>query len=178
MSRRESDGPKKMRPVTGAGVGHSRTKIEDLSIEELCKRVNIQTNLLELQSEDEEKVRSALSTLSAVTRYTDRKDALYVLIGYYQTEIRTIDEIVNFFHGTRAAFSTDLSMMILKDLVRFKDLGSKQRIFVDDFLSHLGIVLAHSNGDRKNEIRTLIENSAWGDNKLKRKFLETLSSEF
>lgn len=176
MSRRESDGPKKMGPVTGAGVGHSRTKIEDFSIEELCKRVNIQTNLFDLQSEDEEKVKSALSTLSAVTRYTDRKDALYALIGYYQTEVRTIDEMMSFFHGTKAAFSTDLSMMILKDLAKLKDLGSKQRIFADDFLSHLGIVLARSNGDRKNEMRTLIENSAWGD-KLKRKFLEALSFE-
>lgn len=172
MSRTKSHGPKRIQLITGSGGGRSRAKIVDLSIEELCKRVNIQSNILDLQSKDEGKVKSALDTLSLITKVTDRKDALYVLVGYYATEVRTINEIVNFFHGTRTAFSIDLSMMILNDLAKIKDI-SRQRTFVSDFLGHLGMLFRDSNDDRKNEIRTLIENSAWGD-KLKRKFIDTL----
>lgn len=172
MNHTKSHGPKRIQPVTGGGVGRSRAKIEDLSIEELCKRVNIQSNILDLQSKDEGKVKSALNTLSSITRLTDRKDALYVLVGYYRTEIRTIDEIVNFFHSTEMAFSIDLSMMVLKDLSKFKDI-SRQRIFVHEFLRHLSSLFKDIDDDRRNEIRTLIENSAWGD-KLKRKFIDTL----
>jgi hypothetical protein len=63
-------------------------------------------------------------------------------------------------------------MMILNDLIRLKDL-SRRRIFVHDFSSHLSSVFTHTGDDRKKEIRTLIENSAWGD-KLKREFLDNL----
>ena len=127
MSYTNSHGPKRIQPGTGSGEAPSRAKIEDLSIEEICKRVNIQSNILDLQSEDKGKVKSALNTLSSITRFTDRKDALYVLVGYYRTEIGTIDEIIDFFHSTEMAFSIDLSMMILNDLVKFKDLGSRRR---------------------------------------------------
>jgi len=172
MSRRDPRDPKSTQPNTGSGGSHFRTKIEDLTIEEICKRINIQSNILDLQSEDKGKVESALNTLSSVTRFTDRKDALYVLVGYYRTEIRTIDEIVDLFYGTSTAFSIDLSMMILKDLVKFKDI-SRQRIFVSEFLRHLSLLFRDIDDDRSNEIRTSIENSAWGD-KLKRKFLDSL----
>ncbi len=173
MSHRKSYDPKRIQPVTGSDGGRSRAKIEDLSIEEICKRINIQSNILDLQSKDKGKVKSALNTLSTVTKHTDRKDALYVLVGYYKTEIGTIDEIIDFFYSTEMEFSIDLSMMVLNDLVKFKDLGSTRRIFVHDLLRHLSLFSRHINDDRKNEIRTLIENSAWGD-KLKRKFLDSL----
>ncbi|MBI2859009.1 MAG: hypothetical protein HYX90_08020 [Chloroflexi bacterium] len=150
----------------------SHIRAEDLSIETLCKRMNIQSNLLDLQSKDKEKVTSALKTLSMVMRHTDRKDARYALVGYYKSEVQTIDEIIDFFKSTEMAGSIDLSMMMLKDLVTFKDLGSR-RLFTHDLLHHLNYFTKRIDDDGKSEIRTLIENSAWGD-KLKRKFLGSL----
>ncbi len=171
MSHAKSHISEAGQPVTRHG-SRSRIKIEDLSIEELCRQVNIQSNLFDLQTKDKGKVKSALNTLCTITKHTDRKDALYVLVGYYKTEVRTIDEIIDFFYSTEMAFSVDLSMMVLSDLVKFKDLGSR-RIFVHDLLSHLSLFRRHINDERKNEIRTLIQNSAWGD-KTKRKFLDSL----
>jgi len=148
--------------------------IEHLSPEELCKLTDIQPHLVALQSKDREKIKSALGTLSTITRLTDRKDALDAMVGYYRTDARTIDEIVDFFHDTGSvASSIDLFVMVLKDLVKFKDLGSRRRLFTHDFLSDLNVVLRHSDITRKSEVRTLIENSAWGE-KLKRKFIDAL----
>ena len=132
MSHTNLDDHKKIQPVTKSGRRPSRTGIENLTIEEIFKRVNIQSNLLDLQSKDEGKVKSALNTLSSITRHTNRKDALYVLVGYYRTEISTPDEIIDFFKGTEVAYSVDLTMMVLSDFVKFKDI-SKQRIFVTVF---------------------------------------------
>lgn len=109
--------------------------IEHLSPEELCKLTDIQPHRVALQSKDREKIKSALGTLSTITGLTDRKDALDALVGYYRTDVRTIDEIVDFFHDTgSAASSIDLFVMVLKDLVKFKDLGSRRRLFTHDFL--------------------------------------------
>lgn len=150
----------------------SHIRAEDLSIETICKRMNIQSNLLDLQSKDKEKVTSALKTLSMVTRHIDRKDALYALVGYYKSEVQTIDEIIDFFNATKMADSFDLATMVLKDLATFRDLGSR-RLFTHDFLRHLDYFTGRIDDDRKSEIRTLIENSVWGE-KLKRKFLDSL----
>ncbi|MBT9159607.1 MAG: hypothetical protein AAGB97_08995 [Dehalococcoidia bacterium] len=158
--------------ATRTGEGFFGINIKDLSVEEICERANIQSNILDLQSKDSEEVKSALNTLSSITRFTDRKDALYVLVGYYKLEIRTLDEIIDFFRGTRMALSIDLSMIILNDLIKRKDI-SRRRIFLDDFLQQLRSVFIDTADDEKEEMRTLIENSAWGD-KLKRKFLDNL----
>lgn len=176
MKHTNPNDPKKIRPVTQSGGDQFRTKIGDLPIEEIFKRVNIQSNILDLQSKDKENVKSALNTLSSITRLTNRKDALYVLVGYYKLEARTIDEIISFFYSTEMAYSVDLAMMVLKDLVKSKDI-SKQRIFVNDFLRHLSVLfLSYLDDERKNEVRKLIEDSIWGY-KLKRKFLDNLFHE-
>jgi hypothetical protein len=70
------------------------------------------------------------------------------------------------------AFPIDLSMMVLRDLAKFKDI-SRQRTFVYEFLRHLTSLFRDIDDDRRNEIRTSIENSARGD-KLKRRFIDTL----
>lgn len=169
MNHRESG---RTSPVGGSGRGHSGIRIEDVSIEEIFQRANIQLSLLDLQSEDRGKVKSALNTLSSITRFTDRKDALYVLVGYYRTEAKTVEQIAEFFHNTQSALSVDLTLMILEDLTKSKEM-SRRRIFADEFLQHLSLVSRRTGHNRRNEIRTLVESSAWGD-KLKRKYIDTL----
>jgi hypothetical protein len=146
--------------------------LEKMSLEEISKLVNIQASLLDLQSKDKEKVKSALNALSIVVRLGGRKDALYVLGGYYRIEIKSLDNIIYFFEGTRMAYSQDLSMMILNDVVKIKEMA-RRVLFARDFVTHLSLVLIDSNEDKKREIRSLIQDSVWGD-KLKRKFLDKL----
>lgn len=167
-----SPASKKRRQATRTGKDYAYINIKNLSLEELYEQADIQSKVLDLQSKDEGKVKSALRILSSITRFTDRRDALYVLVGYYKLEIRTIDEIIDFFHVIRMALPIDLAMMILNDLIKLKDI-SRRRSFVDDFLRHLSMVLIDTSDDRQEEIRTLIENSVWGD-KMKRKFIDNL----
>ena len=67
--------------------------IKDLTVEEICRRINIQANLNDLQSKSMEKRNSALTTLVTITQLTKSRDALYALCGYYILEIKSIDDI-------------------------------------------------------------------------------------
>ncbi len=82
--------------------------IEDLSVEEICRRVNIQTNLIDLQSRNKKKVRSAITSLAAIIKLTGRKDALYALYGYYILEVENIDDIEIFFDAVSNLESLEL----------------------------------------------------------------------
>ena len=54
--------------------------MEDLTVEEICRRINIQTNLKDLQSKNKKKINSALTTLATITKLTKRRDALYAFV--------------------------------------------------------------------------------------------------
>ena len=143
--------------------------IEKLSLEEISQRINIQSNLIALQSTNREKVKSALTSLAAVTRLANRKDSLYALVGYYLLEVHTLEEIEVFFYATKSLGSTDLAYFILRDLVQKKD-ASKRRIFMNDLSKHIAWILRSAGSDTKEKFRTLFESGQWGE-KLKWKFL-------
>ena len=143
--------------------------MEDLTVEEICRRINIQANLNDLQSKDKKKIRSALTTLATITQLTKRKDALYALCGYYLLEIENMDEIEFFLDATRNLYSIELSKLILKDISKDRNIF-RRRIFIDDFLRNLSTSVIKADERDRNEIKLLIENSVWGE-KLKRKFL-------
>ncbi len=82
--------------------------MEDLTVEEICRRINIQANLNDLQSKNQEKRNSALTTLATITQLTERKDALYALCGYYILEIESTDDIELFFDAIRNLDSIQL----------------------------------------------------------------------
>jgi len=82
--------------------------MEDLTVEEICRRINIQANLNDLQSKNKEKRKSALTTLATITQLTKRRDALYALCGYYILEIESIDGIELFFDAIRSLDSIQL----------------------------------------------------------------------
>ena len=149
--------------------------IEDLSVEEICKRINIQTNLIDLQSKNEKKRISALTTLATITKLTKRRDALYALCGYYLLEIENIDDIELFFDAIRNLDSIELLKLILKDISEDRNIF-RRRVFIDDFLRKLSTSVIKADEKDRNEIILLIENSVWGE-KLKRKFLYHLDIE-
>jgi hypothetical protein len=83
--------------------------MEDLTVEEICKKINIQANLIDLQSKNKKRINSALTTLATITSLTKRRDALYALCGYYLLEIEHIDEIEFFFDAIRNLDSMNLA---------------------------------------------------------------------
>ena len=149
--------------------------IKDLSVEEICRRVSIQKNLIDLQSRNKTKARSAITSLAAIIKLGGRKDALYALCGYYILEVEHIDDIELFFGAIRNIESLELLKLILKDITKYKNIF-RRRLFIEDFLRRLSSSMLKSDAKFKNEIKLLIENSVWGE-KLKRKFLYHLDIE-
>ena len=149
--------------------------IKDLTIEEICRRINIQANLNDLQSKSIEKRNSAITTLVTITHLTKRRDALYALCGYYILEIECIDDIELFFDAIRNLDSVQLLKVILKDIAKEKNIF-RRRLFMDTFLRKLSASMITADEKNKNEIKQLIKNSVWGE-KLKRKFLYHLDIE-
>ncbi len=149
--------------------------IKDLSVEEICRRVSIQKNLIDLQSRNKTKARSAITSLAAIIKLAGRKDALYALCGYYILEVEHIDDIELFFGAIRNIESLELLKLILKDITKYKNIF-RRRLFIEDFLRSLSSSTLKSDAKFKNEIKLLIDNSVWGE-KLKRKFLYHLDIE-
>ena len=143
--------------------------MKDLTVEEICRRINIQANLNDLQSKSIEKRKSALKTLVTITQLTERRDALYALCGYYVLEIKNIDDIELFFDAIRNLDSIELLKLILEDIAKDKNVF-RRKLFIDTFLRKLSASIISADEKDKNEIKQLIENSVWGE-KLKRKFL-------
>ena len=149
--------------------------MEDLTAEEICRRINIQANLNDLQSKNKEKRNSALTTLATITQLTKRRDALYALCGYYILEIESIDDIELFFDAIRNLASIELLKLILKDIAKDKNIF-RRKLFIDTFLRKLSASIVTADEKDQNEIKQLIGNSVWGE-KLKRKFLYHMDTE-
>jgi len=149
--------------------------IENFTVEEICERINIQANLIDLQSKNKKKIYSAITTLTTITNLTKRRDALYALCGYYLLEVEDIDEIEFFFDAIRNLNSIELLKLILKDISEDKYIY-RSKLFIDNFLRKLSIAIIKANAKDKNEIKLLIEDSAWGE-KLKKKFLCQIETE-
>lgn len=136
---------------------------------EICRRINIQANLNDLQLKSIEKRYSALTTLVTITQLTKRRDALYALCGYYILEIKNIDDIELFLDAIRNLDSIELLKLISKDITKDTNVF-RRRLLIDTFRRKLSASIISAGGKDKNEIKQLIENSVWGE-KLKRKFL-------
>jgi len=156
------------RSPLNSGVGILKMDIENISLEEICKKVNIQPNLIDLQSNNREKIKSALTSLAAFARLANRKDSLYALVGYYFLEVHTLEEIEFFFNATKSLDSPDLAYFILRDLTQKKD-ASKRRIFMNDLFKYIAWILRNTSSDKKDSFRQLVESAQWGE-KLKWKF--------
>jgi hypothetical protein len=143
--------------------------INNLSLEEICGKINIQASLIDLQTSDKETLRTALCTLATVTKLANRKDSLYAIMGYYQSEVKTLDEIEFFFNATENAQSPDLMCLILKDLAQNKE-ASRRRLFMNHILHCLPVVLRTATCKQAESLIQIVESAVWGD-KQKARFL-------
>ncbi len=147
-------------------------KTEDIVIEEIYKKINIQSLLLDLQSKNSDLIGSALSTLATIANLTDRRDILYALAGYYSLEIKNIPDIKSFFKRVRESYSFDIYKLILKDISKDKNIY-RQKLFIDDFINSFAVTLDNITEVEISEVKTIIKNCDWGE-KLKHRFISKI----
>jgi hypothetical protein len=143
-------------------------KNEDLRIEDVLSRANIQGNLLQLQSNNIEKVQSALHTLATMARLADRRDCLTALVGYYMLQVRSTENLEMFIKATELALSPEFALIVLKDLVQKPEL-SRRRLFMRDLEDLVYRIEMKATLEQAEAIAELIETSVWGE-KQKAKF--------
>ena len=149
-------------------------KIEDISIEEICRVQNIDKILSDLASDDWTKKDSAVRQLATNYSISKRKEIIYVLCGYYVVKIKGFAQIERFFDQLNFCYHIELFKLMLKDLAEIKDLY-RNRCFIDSFISALhSAVYRIDNEDCIGELMNIIENSNWGQ-KLKDRFIKSLS---
>lgn len=141
-------------------------------MEQLYEKIDIRAKLNDLESKDKDTLRSTIFTLSGISFYTKRRDALYVLCGYYQLEIQDLDDIEFFCDSLRNQCHYELYKMILKDLSLYKDFYRKKS-FTNDVVSLLNAIINRLNNNEKDELQQIVENAVWGK-KLKAKFIDKI----
>jgi len=146
--------------------------IENLSAEQICQGISILGNLIDLQSKDREKIRSALGTLAAITRLGCRKDSLYALAGYYVLEVHSLEEIEFFFNAIQPFAPADLGYMMLRDLSQKKE-ACRHKTLMDDLSKDIGRISRDASPGTREKFIELVESAEWGD-KLKDKFLSRI----
>jgi hypothetical protein len=149
-----------------------KINLNNFTIEELYEEINIQSNLLDLESGEEQGVRSAIATLSRISCHTERRDALYALCGYYMLETKTLKDKERFFSDLRRECHYELFIIILQDLSQYKNFY-RQKNFVDDIAYVLPSIVDKMSEDEKDALELIVQNSVWGK-KLKEKFTDKL----
>ncbi len=139
-----------------------------MSIEDILKRIDIQTNIQKLQSGKRDEVLSALRTLASAAEFSNRKDCIMVLAGYYVLEVRSIDDLESFISATRLADSGELAHIVMKDIVRNRDI-SRRRLLIDDIVKIVRTISRKFGDEQIEALKQMIDSSVWGE-KLKIRF--------
>ncbi len=147
-------------------------KTEDIVTEEIYKKINIQSLLIDLQSKNSDLIDSALSSLATIANITNRRDILYALGGYYSLEIKNILGIKSFFQRVKESYSFDIYKLILKDISKDKNIY-RQKLFIDDFINSFAVTLDNITEVEISEVKTIIKNCDWGE-KLKHRFISKI----
>jgi len=139
------------------------------TIEEIYEKMNIQSDLINLESDDNDTIQKAISSLANISFFTKRKDALYSLVGYYTLATKDLNDKEFFFLSLRRMCNYELFSIILQDISQYKNFYRK-KYFVDEIALTLSSILCKIDEDKKNKLELVIENSVWGK-KLKDKLI-------
>ena len=146
--------------------------LNNFTIEELYEKMDIQSNLLDLESGDEQGVRSGIATLSGVSCRTKRRDALYALCGYYTLEAKTLEDKMYFVNALRNECHYELYTIILQDLSQYKDLF-RQKLFTSHLASLAYSLVFRISEEERVALESIVQNSVWGKG-LKKKFMDKM----
>ena len=164
------------KPITRSSNSIKKQKIiiENMRLEDIFSKVDIQAHLRNLLSDDKENVRTALLTIAYAAQVSGRRDCLIALAGYYVLEVRSIDGSEFFIETTKLAHSPELAHVVLNDLMRNREL-SRRRLFINDLINILGTIIGKSTPEQAESLMQLIDSAVWGE-KLKIKFRMKLLS--
>jgi hypothetical protein len=150
-----------------------KINVANMRLEDIFAKVDIQAHLRNLQSEDKEKIRTALLTIAYAAQVSERRDCLIALAGYYVLEVRSIDDSELFIETTKLAHSPELALIVLKDLTLNREV-SRHRIFINDLINIIRTIIRKSTPEQAESLMRLIDSAVWGE-KLKIKFRAKLT---
>jgi hypothetical protein len=151
-----------------------KISIANIQIEDFLSKVDIQSHMLNLLSDNKENVRIALLNIAYAAQLTGRRDCLIALAGYYVLEVRSIADSEFFIKTTKLAHSPELARIVMNDLIRKQEI-SRHRLFINELINILGTIILKSSPEQTESLMQQIDSAVWGD-KLKFRFRTKLSS--
>ena len=145
-----------------------------MKIDDILRKVDIQSHMRNLLSDNKENVRTALLTIAYAAQLTGRRDCLIAIAGYYVLEVRSIDDSEFFINTTKLAHSPELARIVMNDLTRKREI-SRHRVFINELINILSTIILKSSPEQTESLMQLIDSAVWGD-KLKFKFKTKLRS--
>lgn len=151
-----------------------KISIPNIEIEDFLSKIDIQSHMRNLLSDNKENVRIALLNIAYAAQLTGRRDCLIALAGYYVLHVRSIDDSEFFINTTKLAHSPELACIVMNDLTRKREI-SRHRVFINELINILGKIILKSSPEQIESLMQLIDSAVWGD-KLKIKFRTKLFS--
>ncbi len=148
-------------------------EFEKLTAEEIWSMRSIEDLASSLQTKKLDNLASTISTLSAIAFVANRKDALYLLCGYYSVELKNLNDKGIFleyigFSRTNYYFLE----FLLTDLSNYKNLYRNKKI-IDFLLYSFSYSDNFSDNTEIEKVISIINEAKWGI-KLKNKFIDKL----
>ena len=152
----------------------SINEFENMTAEEICGKRQIEDLASSISSDKLENLRPTVSTLSAMVSISNRKDALYLLCGYYVTQLKELSDKSIFLDYITNWDNYEFLEFVIADMSQYKNFY-RQRDMVDNICKALYYRNKFST-EQENILKSIIENAKWGV-KLKKKFLDKFIDE-
>lgn len=149
--------------------------ISNMTAEEIWANNKIESLASSISIEKLENLRDTIRTLSAMVVYANRKDALFLLCGYYTLELKDYSEKNIFIGYINGQYNYEFIEFIMKDVAKNKNLYRYKSI-VDSVLSGIRRIVNDLSQKEKENLISLVKNALWGV-RLKKKFLDEFIEE-
>jgi len=150
-------------------------EFEQMTAEEIWNMRPIENLATSLAKDKLEDLRDTVNTLSAMSSVSNRKDALYLLIGYYTTQLKDIKDKNIFISYITNWNNQEFFEFILTDVSQYKNLY-RYRDIVDSIYKTLNYKDKFTT-EQEDIIKSIIQNAKWGV-KLKKKFLDKFEDNY
>ena len=149
-------------------------KFEKMTPEEIWSKRQIEDLASSISLDKLEDLRSTINTLSAMVSIANRKDALYLLCGYYTTQLKELSDKSIFINYITNWNNYEFLEFILSDMSKYKNFYRQK-----DIINNLCNALYYRDKfseEQENILKSIIEDAKWGV-KLKKKFLDKFIDE-
>jgi hypothetical protein len=149
-------------------------EFENMTAEEIWSKRQIEDLASSISLDKLEDLRSTINTLSAMVSIANRKDALYLLCGYYTTQLKELSDKSIFINYITNWNNYEFLEFVITDMSQYKNFY-RQRDIVDNICKALYYRNKFST-EQENILKSIIKDAKWGV-KLKKKFLDKFIDE-